>query len=222
MIELRDVSVSFQDADQVVRAVDNVTLTVAPGEFVLLNGASGSGKSTLLNVISGLQPMDSGSAIVAGVDLSSADDTQLATLRLEHVGVVFQENNLIREFTAAENVQLPLRARGYANPTAEADATLHEVGLGELGRRLPARLSGGQRQRVGIARALVGGRSILIADEPTGALDTKNSEAIFDVLRTLANRGVSVVVASHDPSATRFADRVAAMRDGALFEAVRS
>lgn len=220
MIELRDVCVSFPDADDVVRAADHVTFAASPGEFVLLCGASGSGKSTLLNVISGLQPMDSGSAFVAGLDLATADDTQLARLRLEHVGVVFQENNLIREFTAAENVQLPLSARGYANAAAAAAAMLRDVGLGELGRRLPTQLSGGQRQRVGIARALVGGRSILVADEPTGSLDTANSIAIFELMRRLADREICVIVASHDPAAARFADRVTSMSDGALSEAV--
>jgi putative ABC transport system ATP-binding protein len=218
MIELRDVCVTFHDANEAVRAAARVTLSVERGEFVLLGGASGSGKSTLLNVIAGLQPFDSGEAVVAGVDLAIASETELASLRLERVGVVFQENNLIREFSASENVQLPLRARGYsaAEASAEAGIMLNIVGLGELGRRLPVQLSGGQRQRVGIARALVGGRSVLVADEPTGALDTTNSVAIFELLRGFADEGVCVLVASHDPAAESFADRVVHMRDGTV------
>lgn len=221
MIELHDVCVTFQDADETVHAVNNISFSAAPGEFVLLSGASGSGKSTLLNVIAGLQRFDSGAATVMGVDLETAQETDLARLRLAHVGVVFQENNLIREFNASENVQLPLRARGYpaADASAEANSVLEVVGLEKLGRRLPAQLSGGQRQRVGIARALVGGRSVLIADEPTGALDTTNSLAIFDLLRGFTDDGVCVIVASHDPAAENFAHRITKMNDGNLVEA---
>ncbi len=220
MIELNNVGVTFSDASEPVRAVDSVSFTACAGEFVLLSGASGSGKSTLLNVISGLQPFDSGTAVVAGVELMSAHESELAALRLEHVGVVFQENNLIREFNASENVQLPLRARGYTSQdaVAEAGSALAKVGIGELGRRMPTQLSGGQRQRVGIARALVGGRSILVADEPTGALDSTNSLAIFALLRGLADNGVCVVVASHDESAEAYSDRVVQMHDGMAAE----
>ncbi len=220
MIELTNVSVSFDDAGQTVRAVNNVTFHARKNEFVLISGASGSGKSTLLNAISGLQPIDNGQCFTAGVDVSAADERTLAKLRLEHVGVVFQDNNLIREFNASENVQVSLRARGFARAQAagEAAAMLERVGLVGLGRRTPARLSGGQRQRVGIARAIVGGRSVLVADEPTGALDTANSTAIFALLRALTDSGVCVVVASHDPSAAAFADRTLLMRDGDLIE----
>lgn len=220
MIDLRAVTVTFQDASEVVRAVDQVTFAASPGDLVVIGGASGSGKSTLLNVMAGLQRFDAGDVNIAGVDLGKAGESDLARLRLEHVGVVFQENNLIREFDAAENVQLPLRARGYsaADAVAEAAEMLGAVGLGELGRRMPAQLSGGQRQRVGIARALVGGRSVLLADEPTGALDTMNSKSIFKLLRMFADRGVCVVVASHDRLAEEFATRLATMRDGTLIE----
>ncbi len=220
VIELREVSVAFQDGEEVVRAIDRVSFSASPGDFVLIGGASGSGKSTLLNAIAGLQPLDSGEATVSGVELGRAGESELARLRLERVGVVFQENNLIKEFDASENVQLPLRARGYsaARAAAEAERFLDDVGLGQLGRRRPAQLSGGQRQRVGIARALVGGRSVLLADEPTGALDSTNSRSIFQLLRSLADNGVCVVVASHDSLAEAFATRIATMRDGAMLE----
>jgi len=218
MIDLRDVTVTFPDADSVVCALDRVTFQASSRELVVLAGASGSGKSTLLNVVAGLQPFEAGTAHVAGTDLADADDATLALLRLVHVGVVFQENNLIREFDAAENVQLPLRARGWsaAEANSEATAMLATVGLAGLERRRPAQLSGGQRQRVGIARALVGGRSVLVADEPTGALDTTNSAAVFTLLRQLADSGVCVVVASHDTGAVAYADRVLHISDGAL------
>lgn len=224
MIELSEVSVTFQDAGETVHAVDRVSFSASPGEFVLVSGASGSGKSTLLNVIAGLQRFDSGTANVAGIDLRTADEGNLAALRLEHVGVVFQENNLVREFSASENVQLPLRARGFSaqKATADAQAALDTVGLGGLGRRMPAQLSGGQRQRVGIARALVGGRSILLADEPTGALDTTNSHAIFALLQDLSDEGVCVMVASHDPAAETYTTRSLQMRDGSAAESVRA
>jgi ABC-type lipoprotein export system ATPase subunit len=217
-IDLQAVSVTFEDGADVVRAVDEVTLTAQPGELVVIKGASGSGKSTLLNVIAGLQPLDEGSAIVAGVDLSSADEEERALLRLEHVGVVFQDNNLIRELSAQENVELPLRARGWVGAAAgvEAVTTLELVGLDELAHRRPGKLSGGQRQRVGIARALVGGRSVLVADEPTGSLDSQNSHAVFALLQGLARRNVCVIVASHDGGIDSYADRIMHMTDGGL------
>lgn len=139
-------------------------------------------------------------------------------MRLTHVGVVFQENNLLTEFSASENVQLPLRARGWATSqvTTETNAMMEAVGLGALGRRRPSQLSGGQRQRVGIARALVGGRNVLVADEPTGALDTTTSHAVFALLREFSRRGVTVIVASHDPEIDTYADRVVFISDGTI------
>jgi ABC-type lipoprotein export system ATPase subunit len=218
MITLSEVCVTFRSEVDEVKAVDHVTFSAREGEYVLLRGASGSGKSTLLNVIAGLQPLDSGSASVAGVDLVKSDERTLAQLRLRQVGVVFQENNLIREFSAEENVQLPLRARAYSSHEAAiaARSALQTVGLGGLERRMPTELSGGQRQRVGIARAVVGGKSVLVADEPTGALDSANSSAIFALLRSIADSGVCVIVASHDESAGQYADRVQSIRDGRL------
>lgn len=222
MIDLRNVSVTFPDGDETVRAVHDASFSAVPGELVVLHGVSGSGKTTLLNVMAGLQRIGEGAARVAQVDLRTADDAALALMRLQHVGVVFQENNLIREFTAAENVELPLRARGASSAaaTAEARAMLEKVGLEKHARRLPRQLSGGQRQRVGIARALVGGRSLLLADEPTGALDTANSLAVFALLRGFADDGVCVVVASHDAHARAVADRSVEMADGRVMSAV--
>ncbi|TDL45295.1 ABC transporter ATP-binding protein [Microbacterium oleivorans] len=218
MITVRGARVSFRSGDDTVDALAGVDFDASPGELVLVSGPSGSGKSTLLNVIAGLQKVESGSVQVGGADLNGLSDDDLARLRLEKVGVVFQENNLIAEFTVDENVQLPLRARriGAQEAATLADAMLKEVGIGELGRRFPRQLSGGQRQRVGIARALVGDRSILVADEPTGALDSANSDSVFQLLRRLSDQGVCVVVASHDETAEGYADRTVQIRDGAI------
>ncbi len=188
------------------------------GTFTWVGGPSGSGKSTLLGVISGLLEPKSGRVCVSGIDLAGLSQDQLAGLRLNHVGVVFQENNLIKEFSAVENVELPLRAQGVEPKSAVRLAmdSLDAVGLGALANRMPAKLSGGQRQRVGIARALVGGRSVLVADEPTGSLDSANSRAVFGILREAADRGICVIVASHDLEVRDYADRSIQMRDGVL------
>ncbi len=222
MIRLSDVSLEYQSAVETVFALRNVDLRVDRGEFLAFTGPSGSGKTTLINVIAGLQRADTGHIAVGDVDVTGASDTQLAGMRLRHVGVIFQDDNLIREFTAEENVELPLRARGMSARESHeaAQSALDEVGVGELGGRSPLELSGGQRQRVGIARALVGGRAILLADEPTGALDTANSQTIFGLMRGLANRGVTVVAASHDLAIRDVADRVIEMQDGRVIEAV--
>lgn len=215
-VDLRDVSVSFPDGESRVMAINHASFQAAAGELAVIRGASGSGKSTLLNVIAGLQAVDNGSVRVDDVDVASSSEEDLAMMRLAHVGVVFQENNLLAEFSAAENVQLPLRARGWgsADASSETDLMLEAVGLGALGRRRPSQLSGGQRQRVGIARALVGGRNVLVADEPTGALDTTTSHAVFALLREFSRRGVTVIVASHDPEIDAYADRVVFITDG--------
>ncbi len=224
MIDLRDVTVTYPDGDDRIAALDGISFSADAGGLIAVSGVSGSGKSTLLNVIAGLQPVDHGTISVAQVDLAAATEAASARLRLEHVGVVFQENNLVREFTALENVELPLRARRLPPAAARQEAldALKLVGMRGLEHRKPRQLSGGQKQRVGIARALVGGRSVLVADEPTGALDSDNSRAVLEILRASADRGVCVVVASHDPSFSEIADRSIRIRDGRLAtEAVR-
>lgn len=219
MIQVRDAVRRFRVGAETITAVDEVDLDVADGSFTCVYGASGSGKSTLLNLIAGLDTADSGEITVAGFAVTGASERSRAEIRLKAVGVVFQDHNLIAEFTAGENVYLSLLARRMSKADAikEARAALDRVGIGNLFDRRPLEMSGGQRQRVGIARALVGGRRVLLADEPTGALDSENSRALFESIAGLCHElGVAAVVATHDPLAADFADTVLTMRDGRL------
>ncbi|WP_199712176.1 ABC transporter ATP-binding protein [Kocuria tytonis] len=200
--------------------MNELDVSFAEGEFVGLLGASGSGKTTFVNVLAGLENATAGAVTVAGHDLRALGAAERARLRREDIGVVFQDNNLVQEFTARENVALPLIMGGVRrrDAHAEADDMLDVLGLEGLGGRAPRQLSGGQQQRVGIARALVGGRRVLLADEPTGALDTQNSRAIFGLFAELASTGVTVVVATHDSLIEEYADRILVLRDGRLVE----
>ena len=220
-LTLSGVDKAYDSGAERVTAVDSVVLTGAPGEFVCIHGASGSGKSTLLNLTAGLDTADKGQLTVAGTDLARATEEDRAAMRLHHVGVVFQSHNLVDEFTALENVALPLEAAGASWSTAAAHAAdkLAVVGLSGLETRLPAQLSGGQRQRVGIARALVGDRSILLADEPTGALDSAATLELFGLIRRLCDDGMLAVVCSHDARCRDFADASYEMVDGRLTRA---
>lgn len=223
MIDLQDISLKYHMEAEDIVALDEVSLEIAGGQIVAVMGTSGSGKTTLINVVAGLQVPDAGRVVVAGRELTSLSDSARAESRLRDVGVVFQDHNLIPEFTALENVALPLRAQGEGKRRAAASAhdLLDRVGLAGLGDRYPAQLSGGQQQRVGIARALSGGKQVLLADEPTGSLDAKNSAGIFDLLREIANGSVAVIIASHDPEVRRFADRIVTMSDGRAIECRR-
>lgn len=226
MIALQNVTLKYSSEAETVDALVDITLEIEAGQLLTVLGTSGSGKTTLLNVLSGLSVPDYGNVIVNDRDVSRLGESARAHLRLTEVGLVFRDHNLIPEFTALENVMLPLRARGIGDREAshEAEAMLATVGLGELGRRMPTQLSGGQKQRVGIARALVGGRSTLLADEPTGALDSENSKTVFSLLRSVTSQGVTVIIATHDPLARDIADRIVQMRDGRVVsdEIVRS
>lgn len=198
-----------------VRALDGVNLEVAAGEMVSLYGASGSGKSTLLSVIGGLEVPGSGSVQVMGREIVGMSEDQRTDLRLRQVGLVFQEHNLVAQFTASENLQIVLRAQGC--PEAEAKRLLGLVGIGELWNRMPDAMSGGQRQRVGVARALAGRRPVMLCDEPTGALDSHTSASLFSQLKALTRQaGVACLIATHDPLAERYADRVLEIVDGRL------
>lgn len=208
----------FVSLAETVRAVDGVDFAAWAGEFVCLFGHSGSGKTTLLNLVAGLDLPTAGSVQVVGRDLSTCTEDERIQLRRETLGVVHQSHLLIEEFTAAENVALPAEARGVgtAAAVAEAEALLETVGLTGYGHRYPMELSAGQRQRVGIARALSGGRRILLADEPTGSLDSRNAMAIFELLASLADQGTLVIVASHDQACRAMASRSVEMFDGKI------
>ena len=219
-ISVDGLRVEFVTPVETVHAVNGLDVAFMQGEFVGLLGASGSGKTTLINVLAGLEEATAGVVTVAGHDLGALEPSERARLRREDVGVVFQDNNLVQEFTARENVALPLIVGGTSRREAhaEADRMLEALGLGGLGGRRPRQLSGGQQQRVGVARALVGGRQVLLADEPTGALDTENSRAIFSLFAQLCSAGVTVVTATHDGLIEEFAHRILVLRDGRLVE----
>lgn len=201
-----------------VRALDGVDLTVAPGEFVAVMGSSGSGKSTLLHLAGGLAKPTTGDVLVQGQSLTSLSPAALAQLRREKVGYVFQDLNLLPALTAAENVAFPRELAGIRPREAakEAREALEIVGVGELWRRRPEELSGGQAQRVAIARALVGPRRLLLADEPTGALDSTTAREIIALLRQRADDGASVVLVTHEARLAAWADRTIQLRDGRI------
>ena len=192
-------------------------LVVERGTFGCLYGASGSGKSTLLALIGGILAADQGEVVVDGDDVSGLTENARADLRLRRIAVIFQGDNLLPELSAAENVMLPRLARGLKAKAARDEAleALDTVGIGQLADRRPGQMSGGQRQRVGIARALVGERSVLLADEPTGALDSANSRSLFQLIARLCeSRQLTALVATHDPLAREVAARVWQMTDG--------
>jgi putative ABC transport system ATP-binding protein len=221
LITVSGASKAYTSEAEAIWAARAVDLVACAGEFVCIFGASGSGKSTLLNLLAGLDLPDSGTIRVGGADVSALDESGRARLRLKTVGVVFQDHNLLEEFTAAENVALPLEACGAdaREAAAEAASQLTRVGLSGLEARYPHQLSGGQRQRVGIARALTGNRSILLADEPTGSLDSIATADLFARIRALCDDGLLAVVCSHDPECRRFADTIYEIADGRLIAA---
>ncbi|MEU8145969.1 ABC transporter ATP-binding protein [Nonomuraea sp. NPDC050022] len=199
-----------------VHALKGVSLEVSSGELVAVMGPSGSGKSTLLNLAGGLDRPTSGSVTIEGTDLAGVTD--LAALRRGSVGYVFQDLNLIPSLTAAENVMLPRELDGVRSRQAreEALAVLASVGVDHVADRFPGELSGGQRQRVAIARALVGERRLVLADEPTGALDTASGDEILRLLRERCDEGAAVLLVTHEPRYAGWADRVVFLRDGEI------
>jgi putative ABC transport system ATP-binding protein len=220
VLELADVVRVHGRGETAVHALRGVSLTVEPGELVAVMGPSGSGKSTLLNLAGGLDAPTSGSVLVEGTDLGGLSRAQLAAVRRRSVGYVFQDFNLIPALTAAENVALPRELDGVRmrEVRRESAAALEEVGLSELGDRFPDELSGGQRQRVAIARALVGPRRLVLADEPTGALDSRTGEWVLRLLRTRCDEGAAGVLVTHEARHAAWADRVVFLRDGAMVD----
>ncbi|MGA5817849.1 ABC transporter ATP-binding protein [Kitasatospora sp. NPDC094028] len=201
-----------------VHALRGVELTVRPGEFVAVMGPSGSGKSTLLTLAGGLDTPTGGEVLVEGVTLGGLSRRRLADLRRRSIGYVFQDYNLIPALTAAENIALPRELDGVPGRRArrEALAALEELGIGELADRFPDDMSGGQQQRVAIARALIGERRLVLADEPTGALDSATGEAVLAVLRASCDAGAAAMMVTHEAAHAAWADRVVHLRDGAV------
>ncbi len=203
---------------ETINAVKSVSFSVDSGECVALMGPSGCGKTTLLSLVSGLLAVDSGSVEVLGKNLEQLEADARAAFRLENIGVVFQDTQLIPEFTVLENVLLPLELGGVDKQKAKnlAIMALSQVGLETQLDRFPDEISGGQAQRVGIARAIAGGRKVLLADEPTGSLDQENSKLVFSVLLNLAKSGLSVLISTHDPLIENYATRILPMSDGKI------
>ena len=217
MVELADLVRVFGRGEGAVRALDGVTLSMARGTFTAVMGPSGGGKSTLLQLAAGLDRPTSGRVALGDRDLADLGEKDLARLRRERIGFVFQSFNLLGALTAEQNVSLPSRLAGKRLPRAVVREALEGVGLGDRARHRPAQLSGGQQQRVAIARALVGQPDVIFADEPTGALDTRSGRAVLALLRRTIDEGDrTLVMVTHDPSAAAWADRVVFMADGRL------
>ncbi len=217
LYELREVARFFRRGDQTIRALDGITLEIAAGEIVALEGPSGSGKTTLLQLLGALDRPSEGSVAFEGRDLAELPDRELAMLRLDAFGFVFQQFNLISTLTSLQNVEAALAPKNLNDTDLRrrAAALLDEVGLGDRGSHVPAQLSGGEQQRVAIARALVGDPRVVLADEPTGNLDSGTGGEIIELLTTLAvRRGTTIVVATHDAELASRAPRRIAMRDG--------
>lgn len=216
VIEVNQIKKTYYMGTQTVEALKNITLDISSNEYVALMGPSGSGKSTLMNLLGCLDTPTSGNYILNGVDVSDRDDDELAEVRNKMIGFVFQTFNLLPRMTALENVALPLIYAGLSKRAREDKATLalEKVGLGDRIDHRPNELSGGQRQRVAIARALVNDPAIILADEPTGNLDTKTSIEIMEILEKIHSGGNTVILVTHEPDISMHAHRIIRLRDG--------
>jgi putative ABC transport system ATP-binding protein len=220
LIELTSISKHYEMGQEVIKAVDNIDLSIDPNEYVVFIGSSGSGKSTIMNIIGCLDTPTHGSYVLNGRNVSGLDQGELADSRNQEIGFIFQSFNLLPRATALKNVMQPLiyRGIGYADRRAEAERVLERVGLADRSNHLPNQLSGGQRQRVAIARALVTSPSILLADEPTGNLDSQTTVEIMALFDELHDDGQTIIVVTHEPDIAAHSERVARLRAGQIVE----
>ena len=219
LVRLTDVTKVYQGG--ITGALNGVSISVEKGEFTAIMGPSGSGKSTLLNMVAGLDRPTSGSVVVGGSDLGKLGEAGLARFRRDHIGFVFQFFYLLPNLTALENVMIPAQLRGSA-ATVRARELLEQLRIADVAGRYPARLSGGQQQRVAIARALINAPTLLLADEPTGALDTHSGDQVMELLEQLHREGQTILLVTHDPKlATRHAARVISVVDGKVVDDAR-
>jgi len=218
VLELRGVSRVHGEGEQTVTALRGVSMSIRPGEFVAIMGPSGSGKSTLLHLAGGLDVPTSGAVLIEGQPMERMSAAERALMRRRSIGYVFQDYNLLPSLTAVENVAFPLELDGWNARRARRAASieLERVGLAELADRLPQDMSGGQQQRVAVARALVGQRRLLLADEVTGALDSTTGRIVMGLLRERADAGAAIMLVTHEPRFASWADRTLFLRDGSL------
>jgi putative ABC transport system ATP-binding protein len=223
LIAAQNVSRVYQSDGTSFAAVIDVSLAVEAGEFLALMGPSGCGKSTLLNILGGIDRPDSGAVHVAGTRIDSLTETQSALFRRRHVGIVFQFFNLIHNLDVRDNIELPGLLAGLParEAHARADELMATLGISDLAQKLPGRLSGGQRQRVAIARALINRPAVLLADEPTGALDVESGQSVLRLFRQIHAQGQTIVMVTHDPKVSGHAERILMMQDGRLVDEVR-
>ncbi|MFD6439110.1 ABC transporter ATP-binding protein [Peribacillus sp. NPDC060186] len=220
IIEIKNMSKSYELGGETVNALQEVCLTINKGDFVSIIGPSGSGKSTFMNMIGCLDKPDTGEYLLDGKEVEKMKDNELAAIRNIKIGFIFQNFNLLAKLTALENVELPLVYRGVSVKERKevANACLEMVGLNDRMKHLPTQLSGGQQQRVAIARALAGNPPVLLADEPTGALDSKTSKEVLQMLKNLNEKGQTIILITHDLEVAKEATRVVRIHDGQLFE----
>jgi len=223
VIEVEGLTKTYELGDTVLHALDHVNLRVEEGEFVAIMGSSGSGKSTLMNILGCLDLPSSGRYVLAGRDVSKLDRSELAHVRNRMLGFVFQSFNLLPRTSAQENVELPLvyAGVGSAERAQRSRAALERVGLGDRLQHRPAQLSGGQQQRVAIARAIVNRPRIVLADEPTGNLDSKTSDQVMGLFQALWSSGLTILFVTHEPDVARYASRVITLKDGHILSDTR-